>query len=499
MCGGSIRVIEQRERVGCHDRHAFAFMQQPTLALCIPDSPCVVPLRDWSAAALLEIVSSSERDEKLQSLHHLLTVDPAFLLWAAVSRDQVRTWRDVTVDALANWLSDRVGDLLLEHETTLHAPQTRNARLHAAQITTVCVARRATTSLNGSAAEIGSIVYAGSLLAFARDWLMLPNGDFACSPDLPEWLPGWLQLLLTETQSTRPPSIEFMKPIQSSIRSGEFNQHTLVGEVERQQWSVDFPIVRSLFAKNLRYLGRLKDQKASETTRVETEKLAAMKELAYGASHEINNPLANISTRAQLLMRDEADADRKRQLATITRQAYRAHEMISDLMLFAKPPKLEKLRFKVSDFFDGLSSCFDEDPEINSADIRIHIEDDVELHADEQQLTAALQAIIKNSVEASDAKCSIEIDCRVGESPAFSVEPQQGQFAEIRISDNGSGITPDVRRHLFDPFYSGREAGRGLGFGLSKAWRIIEQHGGQIVVDSPSGGGTTMSIRLPLG
>ena len=474
-------------------------MQQPTLALCIPESPCVIPLRDWSATALLDIVLSSEHDERLQSLRHLLTVDPAFLVWAALSTNDVRSWRDVTIDALANWLSDRIGDLLLTHHTTLPVQQSRNTRLHAAQITTVCVARRATASLNGSAAEIGSIVYAGSLLAFARDWLMLPNGDLACTSDLPEWLPGWLHLLLTETQSHRTPSIEFMKPIRSAIRSGDFNQHALVGEVERQQWSVDFPIVRSLFAKNLRHLGLLSAQKESEATRLETEKLAAMKELAYGASHEINNPLANISTRAQLLMRDEADSDRKRQLATITRQAYRAHEMISDLMLFAKPPKLEKSTFNVTEFFDGLSSCFEEDSEINAADLHFSVEDDFDLHADEQQLTTALQAIIKNSVEASDANCSVAIDCRAAQAEAFSIDPMQRRFAEIRISDNGSGITPDVRRHLFDPFYSGREAGRGLGFGLSKAWRIVEQHGGQIIVESPSGGGTTMLVRLPLG
>ena len=70
-------------------------------------------------------------------------------------------------------------------------------------------------------------------------------------------------------------------------------------------------------------------------------KLDAMKELAYGASHEINNPLANISGRAQSLLRDEADPKRRKLLLAIDNQAMRAHEMISDLMLFARPPALE--------------------------------------------------------------------------------------------------------------------------------------------------------------
>src|SRR5262249_10150154 len=74
--------------------------------------------------------------------------------------------------------------------------------------------------------------------------------------------------------------------------------------------------------------------------RLEQAKLDAMKELAYGASHEINNPLANISARAQTLLRDERDPGRRRALGAIYEQAMRAHEMIADLMLFARPPKL---------------------------------------------------------------------------------------------------------------------------------------------------------------
>src|SRR5215212_7463577 len=77
--------------------------------------------------------------------------------------------------------------------------------------------------------------------------------------------------------------------------------------------------------------------------RLERAKLDALKELAYGASHEINNPLANISARAQTLLDDEQDPQRRQKLIAIRRQAMRAHEMISDLMLFARPPKLQPI------------------------------------------------------------------------------------------------------------------------------------------------------------
>src|SRR5215470_11694072 len=74
---------------------------------------------------------------------------------------------------------------------------------------------------------------------------------------------------------------------------------------------------------------------------VESAKLAALYNFAYGLSHEINNPLANIATRAQTLLVDERDPERRRKLATINQQAFRAHEMIADLMLFARPPLLQ--------------------------------------------------------------------------------------------------------------------------------------------------------------
>src|SRR5216110_4006107 len=73
---------------------------------------------------------------------------------------------------------------------------------------------------------------------------------------------------------------------------------------------------------------------------VEAAKLQALYNFAYGLSHEINNPLANIATRAQTLLVDEKDADRRRKLATIVQQAFKAHEMIADLMLFARPPTM---------------------------------------------------------------------------------------------------------------------------------------------------------------
>jgi signal transduction histidine kinase len=230
------------------------------------------------------------------------------------------------------------------------------------------------------------------------------------------------------------------------------------------------------------------DPDASFDSRLEQAKLDAMKELAYGASHEINNPLANIAARAQSLLRDERDPERRRTLEAIHLQALRAHEMISDLMLFARPPKLELAAVNLGEVIQQAARGLA--PELQHRDIRLAIMIDDPppgCSADSTQLQVAVHALLDNAANA------------IGRGGAISVAVRQseGSRAQIIVADNGPGIAAEVRPHIFDPFYSGREAGRGLGFGLSKAWRIITLHGGSIEVESHPTGGATFTITLP--
>jgi signal transduction histidine kinase len=223
-------------------------------------------------------------------------------------------------------------------------------------------------------------------------------------------------------------------------------------------------------------------------------KLDALKEFAYGAGHEINNPLANISTRAQTLLRGETDPERRRMLATINRQAFRAHEMIADLMLFARPPRPHKRTLDLVRLTDTLiadlsAHARDQRTEL----VRIGGSNTVLVVADENHLAEAIRAILLNALEALGMGGRVETEvCSPG--PANTREP----LPRVIIRDNGPGIDARQLAHLFDPFFSGREAGRGLGFGLSKAWRIVTLHDGRIDVESQPGRGATFTISLPV-
>ncbi len=226
---------------------------------------------------------------------------------------------------------------------------------------------------------------------------------------------------------------------------------------------------------------------------LEREKLAALKQFAYGLSHEINNPLTNIATRAQMLLVDEKDPDRRKALTTINAQAFRAFEMLADLMLFAHPPALVQTTFDLPELLQQLIAEHQlaADHQKTSLEFVPLPAEITAITADRTHLAAAIAALLKNALEA--LKISGEIRLSVAVSKLATSQPA----LEITVADNGPGITAEVRRHLFDPFFSGREAGRGLGLGLSKAYRIAELHGGELRVQSELGEGSRFSLVIP--
>jgi len=234
-------------------------------------------------------------------------------------------------------------------------------------------------------------------------------------------------------------------------------------------------------------LARLRQLEGRFQEALDVEKLAAMAEFAAGAGHEINNPLAIIAGRAQLLLREETDPERRRELALINAQVKRAHEMIADMRLFARPPKPEPSLFDLGGLVNEvIADLAPQAAEQRIALARLGVDGPLEIEADPAQLNVALRALVKNALEAIGQQGRVEIALAAGAA-----------CVEIRVSDNGSGIPPEVRRHLFDPFYSARQAGRGLGLGLSKCWRIVTGHGGRIEVESEPGKGATFTIALP--
>jgi signal transduction histidine kinase len=221
---------------------------------------------------------------------------------------------------------------------------------------------------------------------------------------------------------------------------------------------------------------------------LERARLASLAEFAAGAGHEINNPLGVITGRVQLLLRDEHDPERRRELAIIHTQALRIREMIADLMFFARPPAPQRRTCDAGAIVDAAVAGLSPKPETLRVSLsRVGTTAPVEISVDAEQWQAALRAVIDNALNAAEPGGKIEVELRAST-----------EAVEFIVRDDGPGIPADVRPHLFDPFYSGREAGRGLGMGLPKAWRIVTEHGGTVAVESTSPRGATFVIRLPI-
>jgi hypothetical protein len=219
---------------------------------------------------------------------------------------------------------------------------------------------------------------------------------------------------------------------------------------------------------------------------LEAEKLAALAEFAAGAGHEINNPLTVIAGRAQLLLRGETDLEHRRDLALIHAQAMRITEMIADLRLFAAPPELEPQAVDVAALVGEVVQSLRPAADQQQTTLVLTTPTGLRISADPVQLSVAVRALVQNALEAIASGGRVEVALAAADGEA-----------RIGVSDDGPGIAPEQRRHIFEPFYSARQAGRGVGMGLCKCWRIATAHGGRIEVESRAGCGATFTICLP--
>jgi signal transduction histidine kinase len=234
-----------------------------------------------------------------------------------------------------------------------------------------------------------------------------------------------------------------------------------------------------------RGLGELGDETG---TRVRDAKLAGLAELAAGAGHEINNPLAVISGNAQRLMRTEQDDDRADALRTIVRQTQRIAGILRDLMQFARPPRPQPEHVSASELLATVAEELAVLATERQVQLSVAPTADVWLAADPRQLKGAIAAVIRNGIEAVPRDGWVRVSCEAC-----------GLRVRFLIEDSGPGLSPEAAEHAFDPFFCGRQAGRGRGLGLPTAWRLVRENGGDVRYDPAPDGVTRFVVSVPRG
>jgi len=236
---------------------------------------------------------------------------------------------------------------------------------------------------------------------------------------------------------------------------------------------------------------RLNLEKSQEHL-AQSEKLATVGKLAAGMAHSVRNPLTSVKMRMFSLERSlQLNAVQKDDLDVISEEIRHIDTILRNFLEFARPPKLRFQMVSPSDVIDMTIQLLKHRFETYKTSVQMRrIKRLPMIPADSDQLKEVLVNLMINACEAMGEGGTIRIFEELEKHESF------GDAVKIRIEDSGPGIPEEILEKIFEPFYSVKEEGSGLG--LSIARRIIEDHGGEILVASREGKGATFCIVLPM-
>ena len=221
------------------------------------------------------------------------------------------------------------------------------------------------------------------------------------------------------------------------------------------------------------------------------KRLASLGKLSSGIAHEIRNPLSSIRGLTQFLFQsfDEND-DRKQDLKIILNEVDRLNQLISEILNYSKPKKLDISKFLVQEIIKELVQFLKSETQCKNIFIKLNLpQKPLFIEADYNQIRQALMNILLNSLQAIKERGEIKIS-------VVKKFIRNEDMVLVKIEDNGVGIDSADLSHIFDPFFTTRSEGSGLG--LSITHNIIEMHRGYIKVDSEKGEGTVFNIFIPM-
>ena len=237
-----------------------------------------------------------------------------------------------------------------------------------------------------------------------------------------------------------------------------------------------------------RFVELIGPQDAGARVAVTDGSLAALAEIAAGAAHELNNPLAVISGRAQLLAGAETDRQKKEILEQIQQNAKEASAIIEDLMNFAEPPQPRRSPTDIRQILDEAVELTRQKTGVEHINAQIKVGQDAGcVFIDSGQAVSAIANVITNAVESYGNQLGpIEITAQAS-----------GNFVKLQVKDLGCGMDAGTLRKATWPFFSAKIAGRKRGMGLAYTARFVQLNEGLLNIESQLGKGTTVTIYLP--
>lgn len=212
------------------------------------------------------------------------------------------------------------------------------------------------------------------------------------------------------------------------------------------------------------------------------ERLTALGEMSAGIAHELRNPMAVISGYLNLLSK-KTDPASQAVIRDITSEINGMNRIIGDLLTFARPASLNRVKVNIKDMIEG---CVANVLQATGADSRITTAvraENSEMSVDEVLMRQAFTNLLQNAVEA------------MPDGGTLSIESRAGRNVAVQISDTGIGMPHEAIKKIFLPFFTTKD--KGVGLGLALVHKIVLSHGGRIEVSSKEGKGTTFTVILP--
>lgn len=233
----------------------------------------------------------------------------------------------------------------------------------------------------------------------------------------------------------------------------------------------------------------LRRRRALEDQVLRAQKLAAVGLLAAGIAHEINNPLSGVVGYSRLLLEKPLDPAVREKVEKIAASGERCRKIVEGVLLFSRQREgggRERRPVELGALIDRVISIGEYQWRMHNVRILREGASAARAAGDAQQLEQVLLNLLSNAVDAMPRGGRVRI-----------VLGREEGRVRLEISDEGTGIAPEILGRIFDPFFSTKEIGKGTGLGLAISYGIIKDHGGDILVRSQPGQGTTFTILLP--
>jgi signal transduction histidine kinase len=248
----------------------------------------------------------------------------------------------------------------------------------------------------------------------------------------------------------------------------------------------------SVVEENQRLEESLATMRETQARLIQSEKLTAMTEFISGIAHEFNNPLTGIIGYTEFLLETSADETDRTKLQKIHREALRCKQIVQDLCDFARCDKPEKKIIGIESVIRNAVDRNESDYHSEGITLSARLSGaKTRIWGDPHQLQRVLLNLIDNAHQA------LASEGKGGTIEVRTEEDTERNCIWVHISDDGPGISPENLSKIFDPFFTTKEPGRGTGLGLSVAYGIVQEHEGEISIESVLHRGTTFRIKLP--